>query len=126
PPDLYPFLARNFLHKTFLGRMIFSCLVDADYLNTDAFYNQVEGHSTPHNQAFPSLADLRRELNHYLSRFTADSPENQLRGEILAGVRERANLQPGLFSLTVPTGGGKRSEERRVGKEGRPVWEPDT
>lgn len=107
PPALKPRLERNFFQMAFLGRMIFSCLVDADYLDTEAFYNQVAGRSTPHNQAFPSLADLRRELNHYLSRFTADSPVNQLRGEILAGVRERANLQPGLFSLTVPTGGGK-------------------
>src|SRR5690606_15731468 len=42
-----------------------------------------------------------------LAGFKLDSEINRLRGEILAHVREQSVLAPGLFSLTVPTGGGK-------------------
>ena len=36
-----------------------------------------------------------------------DTPVNRLRGEILAHVRDRAESDCGLVTLTVPTGGGK-------------------
>jgi len=89
----------------FLGRMIFSCLVDADFPETERFYaEQDRGGHTP-------LSVLRDRLDSHMARF-ADGPRakeriNVLRGEILAHARAEAACAPGLFTMTVPTGGGK-------------------
>ncbi|HHM4662111.1 TPA: CRISPR-associated helicase Cas3', partial [Pseudomonas aeruginosa] len=107
PPPLKPRPGRGFFQLAFLGRMLFSCLVDADYLDTEAFYDRTEGRRSLREQARPSLAELRAALDGHLAEFKGDTLVNLLRGEILAGVRGKANEQPGLFSLTVPTGGGK-------------------
>ncbi|WP_202945307.1 CRISPR-associated endonuclease Cas3'' [Hahella chejuensis] len=98
---------RNFFQLAFLTRMLFSCLVDADFLDTEAFYLQAEGESNSRGE-YPSLADLKPELDSFLSGFKDEGkPVNRRRREILQTVRCNAELDPGLFSLTVPTGGGK-------------------
>lgn len=93
---------------SFLTRMLFSCLVDADFIDTERFYNRVKK-CPDHRQVTsqPSLRALHEQLDGYLGRFQADSDVNRLRAEILLHVRLQAELAPGLFSLTVPTGGGK-------------------
>lgn len=98
---------RTQFQLAFLGRMIFSCLVDADFLDTENFYNRIEKRKALRGAPQPSLIQLRTQLDGYLGRFKADSPVNKLRAEVLSEVRGRALLAPGLFSLTVPTGGGK-------------------
>ncbi|MBX3578517.1 MAG: CRISPR-associated endonuclease Cas3'' [Rhizobiaceae bacterium] len=100
-------------HKAFdlsvLTRFLFSALVDADFKDTEAHYSRLKLH-TP-DRAWSSLQSLLQE---FIARFDAhmagkrtDSAVNQLRGEVLAHVRGKATLSPGLFTLTVPTGGGK-------------------
>lgn len=93
-----------------LGRMIFSCLVDADFRDTETFYNAAKGMRA--DRVWPRLADI---LPYLLSRFDghmagkakSDSQVNRLRGDILIHVRSKAGDAPGFFTLTVPTGGGK-------------------
>lgn len=94
--------------QSFLGRMLFSCLVDADFIDTDEFYRRVEG-LPPRDCGVepPRLEQLRDRLDSHLTGFSADTHVNRLRASILAHVRGNAELEPGLFSLTVPTGGGK-------------------
>ena len=91
----------------FLARMLFSCLVDADYLDTEAYYDGIEGRTSHRDAPVPSLEDLRKQLDTYLSRFKAGTPVNRIRADVLRHVRQQSDLAPGLFSLTVPTGGGK-------------------
>ena len=93
----------------FLTRMLFSSLVDADFLDTERFYKRTEKQKDYRQSGpdHPSLAALRDQLNGYLDGFQADSPVNRLRADILRHVRQQAPQAPGLFSLTVPTGGGK-------------------
>lgn len=93
----------------FLSRMLFSCLVDADFIDTERFYLQAEGDPDHRSAgpAHPPLAALREQLDAHLCQFKADSDVNRLRADILRQVRLRADDAPGLFSLTVPTGGGK-------------------
>jgi CRISPR-associated endonuclease/helicase Cas3 len=91
--------------ESFLIRMLYSCLVDADFLETERFYDGAvaRGGGT-------SLAILRDRLNAFMadkSTKAGDSAVNRLRAEVLAHVRQKAALTPGLFTLTVPTGGGK-------------------
>ena len=93
----------------FFVRMLFSALVDADYLDTEEYFASVQGAKKFRGQ-FPAVAELRGRLNAYLDAFAAGaeaSPVNDLRQEVLARVRDKAVEPPGLFTLTVPTGGGK-------------------
>ncbi|MEO1019739.1 MAG: CRISPR-associated helicase Cas3', partial [Pseudomonadota bacterium] len=107
PARFKPHSARPQFQIAFLARMLFSCLVDADFIDTETFYRKVDGESNLRGSGYPALTELRKKLDRRLSRFQPDSPVNEVRAEILHSVRERADLKPGLFSLTVPTGGGK-------------------
>jgi len=98
---------RAFFQYAFLARMLFSCLVDADFIDTEAFY-AVNERGVPHARGGgPPLDALRDALDKHLAGFKGDSDVNRLRGEILSHVRSQAELTPGRFTLTVPTGGGK-------------------
>jgi len=113
PPRLVPHKDRGMFQFAFLARMLFSCLVDADYLDTESFYDRVALPGQPNDRSAsramepPSLESLRERLDTYLSAFDADSHVNRVRADILAHTRGAAAHVPGLFSLTVPTGGGK-------------------
>ena len=108
PKSLPPptFLKNEKIYHLWL-RMLFSCLVDADYLDTEAFMSPEKSVNRPN---FPGLAKLKTEFDVALSALTAtatSTPVNQLRKMILDDCRKAAPSPPGLFSLTVPTGGGK-------------------
>lgn len=107
PPPIKLVPERQVFQLAFLARMLFSCLVDADFLDTEAFYQRIEQRPSLRPGQPPALTELRAALERYLGGFTADSPVNRIRADILAHVRQRAECPPGLFSLTVPTGGGK-------------------
>ncbi len=105
-----PVLSAGFTHEfsvPFLMRMLFSCLIDADRLETEQFYAEQRGETVERGCAL-TVADLRDRLNAHLAQFDGRSGAvDALRAEVLAAVRARAGDEPGLFSLTVPTGGGK-------------------
>ncbi|MFC0710241.1 CRISPR-associated endonuclease Cas3'' [Azorhizophilus paspali] len=108
-PQLPPITGRKeriIFQQAFLARMLFSCLVDADFLDTEAYYDRIEQRPS-RRSARPSLPHLQQALNTHLAGFRADSPVNRIRADILGHVRQQAVQEPGLFSLTVPTGGGK-------------------
>jgi CRISPR-associated endonuclease/helicase Cas3 len=90
----------------FLIRMLYSCVVDTDFLDTEAHYDKAESRPSLRDGG-PLLSALRDQLNKKLAGFKADSEMNRLRADILHYVRGQAVLSPGLFSLSVPTGGGK-------------------
>ncbi|PWE54967.1 CRISPR-associated helicase/endonuclease Cas3 [Metarhizobium album] len=94
----------------FCGRMLFSCLVDADFKDTEAYYSALEGRYP--DRVWQPLQTLLPQFIAGFERHMADkkskpSDLNTLRSEILAHVREMTREKPGLFTLTVPTGGGK-------------------
>ena len=105
---------KNFegFQTAFLIRMMFSCLVDADFIDTERFYLKLEGKSQKRGLNKP-LEQLQLEINQYLFHLNGDgcadlsNSVNTIRQEILRFSRQQAKLRPGLFSLTVPTGGGK-------------------
>jgi CRISPR-associated endonuclease/helicase Cas3 len=109
PPPLvaHPTVGRDrvgLLLATF-SRMIFSALVDADWEDTSAFHNG--GHVEPDA---PTLATLRDALDGYLAELHRSAPStriNRIRAGILATARKRASKPHGVFTMTVPTGGGK-------------------
>jgi len=93
-------------------RMLFSCLVDADFLDTERFISS--GKADARN-GFMLVAELEKHLAEHLARMAqevaargeAESPVNRKRVEVLRACLAKAECPPGVFSLTVPTGGGK-------------------
>ncbi len=88
-------------------RMLFSCLVDADFLDTEAYI-------TPDKAAarttYPVLSELKKEFDAHMVELAAKakaSDVNTARAHILEQCRSKAGLKENLFTLTVPTGGGK-------------------
>ena len=109
-----------FFSYAFFTRMLYSCLVDADYLDTEAFYLNLENKASERG-GYPDLNALQHNFNQFINAFRrriAQAPEqteaekrnaalNRLRSEILDHAVEQAAQPQGLFTLTVPTGGGK-------------------
>jgi len=91
-------------------RMLFSCLVDADFLDTEAYMDQGK---TKNRSQYQPLPELLIKFNSYMEAMIhkvlscSDTLVNQSRQRVLSDCREAATLSPGFFSLTVPTGGGK-------------------
>lgn len=96
--------ASDFHH---LSRMLYSCLVDADYLDTEAFMDKSASELRA-NKAV--IRDLLPKLEAYLRNLKVcvkDTEVNRIRN----GVQQqciKTSISPiGFYSLTVPTGGGK-------------------
>ena len=97
--------------------MVFSALVDADRIATEAYYRNAEKRPPADRGDWETLATLKARLDQYMGEktraaaATAVTPgSRQLqteRADILAAARSAARSKPGQFSLTVPTGGGK-------------------
>jgi len=92
---------------SFLARMLFSCLVDADFRETEAFYARSRDEDAPMRGGV--LETRHRDIvrTHMARHRRSDTPVNRLRSSILDHANAKASLLPGLFTLTVPTGGGK-------------------
>lgn len=93
-------------------RLLFSALVDADFLDTEAYMDRQRSQARP---GFPALAVYRSRLEAHLESMArgvdaagrAGEPVMQARTRVLSSCRAAATLAPGVFSLQVPTGGGK-------------------
>ena len=92
-------------------RMLFSALVDADFLDTEEFLDP--GRAATRG-GYPDLGEIHSRFDGFMEGKAAQvraggplSDVNLARAEVLRQCREKAARPPGLFSLTVPTGGGK-------------------
>lgn len=97
---------RNALDVMILTRMLFSCLVDADFLDTEAFMNN----QPVRKNEFSSLKEIAAMFWSRLEKDGYFRPKNALnekRCEILHTCMRKGEGKQGLYSLTVPTGGGK-------------------
>ena len=109
PPKIKP--AKNgvgFSGATLI-RMVFSALVDADYLDTERYFTSVQ-HNPVNRGGYPSLSALLARLERaqaHLQETSKFTKLNSLRDEILQHVIQQSNREIGTFTLTVPTGGGK-------------------
>ena len=100
--------------SAFLIRMLFSCLVDADRICTERFYAKHDGRKIERGP-LASMASLAAALTAWMvekgqereARGDDSREVNKRREKILADVRLHAADPPGVFTLTVPTGGGK-------------------
>jgi CRISPR-associated endonuclease/helicase Cas3 len=88
-------------------RMLFSSLVDADFLATEEFMSPSQAGLRPVYRS--QFAEMNACIDQKLSELstTSSGPIANIRREIVAACNVCASYRPGLFSLTVPTGGGK-------------------
>ena len=87
-------------------RMLYSCLVDADFLDTESFMKQ----GKTERDAGEPLEILYQRLYTYVEKWLENTDletVNGRRSEILRNCIASADKERGLFRLTVPTGGGK-------------------
>lgn len=88
-------------------RMLFSCLVDADFLDTEAFFDPGKAKQ---RGLFAPVEELFKRFKAFMAEIEArspDTPVNRKRREIGVQCALKATLPQGFFTLTVPTGGGK-------------------
>ncbi len=97
------YLRKGVLEAAFFTRMLYSCLVDADYLDTEAF--SVGRQREPVEMSIDRL--WQRLQQHIAGWFPPQNELNRQRCRVLKECIQKGEQQPGLFSLTVPTGGGK-------------------
>jgi CRISPR-associated endonuclease/helicase Cas3 len=88
-------------------RMMFSALVDADFLDTEAYMNDQRPAQRAGAPTIDQMLLACRSHLALLASAAADTPVNRLRAQVLASCQNKASMAPGVFSLTVPTGGGK-------------------
>ncbi len=116
PPDLWAaipgFAQREPLAQSLWLRMLFSALVDADFIDTEAY---LDGKRAAQRSGFAPLVDHLARLDRHLDTLArrvhaagrSHEPVMRARAQVLADCRAAASLPPGVFSLQVPTGGGK-------------------
>jgi CRISPR-associated endonuclease/helicase Cas3 len=88
-------------------RMLFSCLVDADYLDTERFMNP---ESFAKRGKYKTIKELKVLFDNYMEELARNAPEtnvNFIRNNVLNQCIRSGEKDPGFFSITVPTGGGK-------------------
>lgn len=109
-PGLPPFLGANLTGASLapFARLLFSCLVDADFLATESFMSPERAQVRP-PQSDPEI--LSRMFDLVEAEIDGFGPPrtrvNRSRAHVYEQCLAAADLSPGLFSLPVPTGGGK-------------------
>ncbi|MCP3873914.1 MAG: CRISPR-associated helicase Cas3' [Desulfobacteraceae bacterium] len=90
---------------SFFIRMVFSCVVDADFLDTERF---MDTEKSENRKGYLPLNKLREKLDSHLRKLVDKKKNiNIIRNRILQNCLTAADSKRGCFSLTVPTGGGK-------------------
>lgn len=105
PSDYLPKKSQKPPKAHFLIRMLYSALTDADFLDTERFMSPEK--VSLRNTGSVNLLQLKEMLDKDLSLYTDRSGINGIRTDILSWCRKAANFSQGIYSLTVPTGGGK-------------------
>ena len=106
PSERPPSSATEFSRSMWL-RMLFSCLVDADFLDTEEFFDIAKAEN---RGGYPTLEELLPQYEAFMwqkQEQCHDTPVNRIRASILERCRNMATNAAGLYTISVPTGGGK-------------------
>lgn len=108
PPALPPWLnPNNPLQVEMLTRMVFSCLVDADFLDTERHFDPQRAALRMHVYAMRTLWQKFQQDQQALLQSAPNTPVNRVRREVYEHAIAAAEGERGLYELTAPTGAGK-------------------
>ena len=103
-------LPRKFASNTDLSlwiRMLYSCLADADFLDTEAYMQQDQAAERGGYCSIQELLERYRRFAETMDKNAQDTRVNQIRRAVRDQCVKAAGQGQGMFSLSVPTGGGK-------------------
>lgn len=110
-PNQLPFKTPNVklfgFQLQFFVRMLFSCLVDADFLDTEI---ALDKNRARWRSKYPALSELRKTFWNNFDRLRNKAEDTKIKRQrevVLSDCIKASKEKKGLFSLTVPTGGGK-------------------
>ena len=98
--ELFPF------HLALYTRFLFSCLLDADRINTIDFEDPSKA-AIRNIASSPDWSGLLEVFEKHIKKYSADSSINQIRANISEDSRKASERPERIFTLPVPTGGGK-------------------
>jgi CRISPR-associated endonuclease/helicase Cas3 len=101
---------RTFNHGLLL-RFLFSCLIDADRKNTAEF--RFAGNKLASIKA--DWNELANRIERHISSLSQNSAVNELRRSVSQNCLLASDRKPGIYTLTVPTGGAKTISSLRFG-----------
>ncbi|NGZ02279.1 MAG: CRISPR-associated helicase/endonuclease Cas3 [Nitrospira sp. WS238] len=107
-----------------LVRLLFSCLIDADRTNTADFENPKAARNRLNGQ-YIHWDVLIERLEQKLRSFGTPNPIDKIRGQISDHCRDNASRAKGIYTLTVPTGGGKTLASLRFALHHAKKWKMD-
>ncbi|HHV65557.1 MAG TPA: CRISPR-associated helicase Cas3' [Peptococcaceae bacterium] len=116
-PEKPPWKFNKGLDFSLWIRMLFSSLVDADFLDTESYMDEEKARD---RGGYCSLKELLDRFNAYMENLDANSENtkvNEIRRDIRRKCAEAAKEDQGIFSLSVPTGGGKTLSSLAFGLE---------
>jgi CRISPR-associated endonuclease/helicase Cas3/CRISPR-associated endonuclease Cas3-HD len=102
-----PFPGKTGFSISFFTRMLYSCLVDADSLDTENFVKPEKSSVRGQYDSFEELCEKFVKYMQDINSCAEDTPINRERRKVFDQCIEAGSLSPGIFTLTVPTGGGK-------------------
>ncbi|NBJ69475.1 MULTISPECIES: CRISPR-associated helicase Cas3' [Clostridia] len=119
--ELLPFIQNVPMKDTekqlmFVTKFVFSALIDADRTNTRLF----EEDETPSKRDYKALFETYYERLHekimaFQNHPNANTPINRLRSKMSAQCEAAAEKESGIYTLSIPTGGGKTLASLRYG-----------
>ncbi len=86
----------------FITRYCFSCLTDADWLNTEIFYTQKK-----REMVTSDFAKCLESLNEEFKKFTAVTELQKARAKLQLQAYEKINNNSSVYLMNMPTGSGK-------------------
>ncbi|MDA3900189.1 MAG: CRISPR-associated helicase Cas3' [Spirochaetes bacterium] len=100
-----PIEDKDVLERELFTRLLFSCITDADWLDTEKFMSPKRYAARKNHKI--DIKNMISKMDTIFKRFSSEGNVNKLRNAVRIDALEKSNMKPGFFSLNLPTGMGK-------------------